>query len=89
MDKMQEGITGTVRSMSALLRESQGDVGNLLGLSPVTVAQRLNGRLEWSLRDVTKLCEHYGLTFDELTAGPLGWLKAARQGGASSGVNHL
>jgi hypothetical protein len=74
MEEMQQGISGSVRALAAWKRETQADLGRLLGLSPVTVAQRLNGRLAWTLQDVQTLCGHYGLTLDQLTAGPPGWL---------------
>jgi hypothetical protein len=74
MDEMQEGITGSVRALAAWRKESQADLGALLGLSPVTVAHRLNGRLAWSLKDVRTLVAHYGITVDQLMGGPASWL---------------
>jgi antitoxin component HigA of HigAB toxin-antitoxin module len=74
MDKMQIGISGSVRALSAWKKETQADLGQLLGLSPTTVAHRLNGRLAWTLQDVERLCSHYGVTIDQLTAGPPAWL---------------
>ncbi|MEV4557801.1 helix-turn-helix transcriptional regulator [Kitasatospora sp. NPDC049285] len=83
MDEMQEGITGSVRALSAWRRESQADLGALLGLSAVTIAQRLNGRLAWTLKDVSALCKHYGLTFDQLTKGPASWLGLDQEVGST------
>jgi transcriptional regulator with XRE-family HTH domain len=77
MEEMQQGISGSVRALAAWKRETQADLGRLLGLSPVTVAHRLNGRLAWSLQDVETLCKHYGVTMDQLAAGPPAWLGLA------------
>lgn len=78
---MQEGITGSVRALSAWKKETQADLGRVLGLSPVSVAHRLGGRLEWNLRDVQALCDHYRITMQQLTEGPSSWLNTA--GGAT------
>lgn len=74
MEETQKCITDSVRALSAWKRETQADLGEVLGISPVSVAQRLNGRLKWSLEDVQRLCSHYGVTYDQLTRGPGYWL---------------
>lgn len=81
MDEIQEGITASVRALSAWKGDTQLELGRVLGLSKVTVAQRLGGRLTWTLKDVDALCKHYGVTFDQLTKGPAYWLKATSEGG--------
>jgi transcriptional regulator with XRE-family HTH domain len=77
MDEMQQGISGSVRVLSAWQRESQADLGRVLGLSPVTVAQRLSGRLAWSMRDLDVLATHYRVAPAVLMAGPDQWLRSA------------
>lgn len=81
---MQQGITDSVRALSAWKQETQAELGRVLGLSQTTVAQRLGGRLEWNLRDVQKLCEHYKITMQQLTEGPSSWLNTA---GGGTGAN--
>lgn len=38
----------------------------LLGVSAVTVRNKLSGVSEWNIREIRELCTHYGMTFDEL-----------------------
>lgn len=38
----------------------------LLGVSDVTVRNKLSGISEWNISEIRELCAHYGLTFEEL-----------------------
>lgn len=75
MEENQEEITGSIRALAAWKRHSQAYLAEVLGLSAVTVAQRLNGRLAWTKRDLRLLSKHYGVPEDKLTAGPASWLE--------------
>jgi hypothetical protein len=81
MDELQVNVTDSVRALSAWRRESQEQLGAVLGLSKVSVAQRYGGRLKWTLADMDKLCKHYGVTFEQLRTGPAGWLGLEQESG--------
>ena len=38
----------------------------LLGVSDVTVRNKLSGIREWNISEIRELCAHYGMTFEEL-----------------------
>lgn len=71
---VQERITDSVRALAGWRRESNGQVAAVLGLSLSSANGKMIGRTSWSAADIEKLCSHYGVTFDQLTRGPAGWL---------------
>jgi len=87
MEEMQQGISASVRALSAWKKETQADLGRLLGLSVTTVAHRLNGRLAWTLQDAERLCNHYGVTLNQLAAGPQAWLGLPDDEGETTAYN--
>ena len=38
----------------------------LLGVSDVTVRNKLSGVSEWNISEIRELCAHYSMTFEEL-----------------------
>jgi hypothetical protein len=71
---VQERVTDSVRALAAWKRETSADVAAVLGLSKSSANGKMIGRVTWTLRDMERLCEHYGVTFEQLTAGPAAWL---------------
>ncbi|MFI1067761.1 helix-turn-helix domain-containing protein [Streptomyces spororaveus] len=50
--------------------ERQNDLADGLGLSQAQVSRKQGNRQHWSLEDVDRLAEHFGLHFLDLLAGP-------------------
>lgn len=71
---VQERVTDSVRALAAWKREGNAEVAAVLGLSKSSANGRMIGRIPWTVADMDKLCQHYGVTFDQLTAGPGAWL---------------
>lgn len=44
----------------------QEDLAEYLGVSRSTLTNRLNGLIEWSLRDTLKVLEYFETTLDEI-----------------------
>lgn len=41
--------------------ETQKELGQLIGVnSSAGISRRLSGKIEWSISEVEKICEHYG-----------------------------
>ena len=66
----QQRVTGMVRALSAVNRDTQHDLATVLGITQTSVAHKLGGKIQWSLKDLEALSGHYGVTIDQLTAGP-------------------
>lgn len=47
-------------------RERIEHLAVLLGVSDVTVRNKLSGVSEWNISEIRELCTHYGMTFEEL-----------------------
>lgn len=69
-------VTESARALAGWKGDRGGEMAAILGLSMSSAAGKLAGRIPWSVSDMDKLCAHYGVTFDQLTAGPEAWLKA-------------
>jgi hypothetical protein len=88
MDETQRNITDSVRALSAIKRDNQHLLAELLGTSQSSVGAKLVGKVRWTVQDLTKLSGHYGVGIEQLTAGPWAWIKAARQTAqGADGVN--
>ena len=74
MSDTQSNITESVLALSAVERQSQTQIAGVLGLSQAAVAHRLRGATKWNVDDVGRLCDHFGVTYAQLTAGPRAWL---------------
>ena len=74
---VQERVTDSVRALAAWKREGNAEVAAVLGLSKSSANGRMIGRIPWTVADMDKLCAHYGVTFDQLTAGPAAWLRTS------------
>ena len=77
MKTTQHRVTGSVRALSAVMRDTQHDLAAVLGITQTSVAHKLGGKIQWSLKDLELLAAHYGVTIDQLTAGPWAWLGRA------------
>ncbi|WP_331719566.1 helix-turn-helix domain-containing protein [Streptomyces virginiae] len=60
----------TVAALMTRTGERQNDLADGLGLSQAQVSRKQAGRQHWSLEDVDRLAEHFGLHFLDLLAGP-------------------
>lgn len=47
-------------------KETQQDIGKLIGNDVSQVSRRLTGDVEWSFSDIEILCKHYNMDFYEL-----------------------
>ncbi len=59
----QERVTEAVRALRAARREKQSDLAQLLGVGQDTMSRKLSGQIKWSLDDLDRLSEHYGVAF--------------------------
>ena len=46
--------------------ETQEGLAAYLDVNRSTLSYRLNGKIEWSLRDALKACEYFGVTLAEI-----------------------
>lgn len=81
MDDTQERIGESVRALAAAFRERQEDLAAVLGISQVSTSKKFRGLTRWSLDDLQALSAHYGVTLEQLTAGPRAWLGLDQNGG--------
>lgn len=47
-------------------RESQEDVGKLIGITANAVRNKLDGKNEWTISEIDILCKHYKKNYYEL-----------------------
>ncbi len=47
--------------------ETQEGLADYLGVNRSTISYRLNGKVEWTLRDALKACEYFETTLEEAT----------------------
>lgn len=43
----------------------QADVARLIGVGKSSISQKMNGRKNFTLAQVKKICEHFGISADE------------------------
>lgn len=72
MRTTQETVTLAIGLRMHARRELQRDVGEVLGLSSSAVSKRLNGETRWSVDDLDKLADHYGVSVAQLVSEPAG-----------------
>lgn len=46
--------------------ESQKKLAAIIGIGDLSLRNKLAGRVEWSIGEIEKLCEHYNMDFYEL-----------------------
>lgn len=46
--------------------ETQDDLSKLLGISRTTFNFKLQGKSEWTISEIEKICEHYDMNYYEL-----------------------
>ncbi|MBR0473215.1 MAG: helix-turn-helix transcriptional regulator [Methanosphaera sp.] len=46
--------------------ETQRTIAKLLEKSPQSISKKFNGRSQWSISEVDKICEHYNKDYYEL-----------------------
>lgn len=94
MRHTQERVTTSVRVEMALRRETQADLARVLGVTQTSVSSRLRGRTRWSVDDLDKMAEHFGVEVSALVNPPAAYLhrtgttnatggQRARRGGGS------
>lgn len=62
-------VAANVRAALGYHRATQAEVGELLGLSQVSVSERLNGHTPFTLDELGQLAPRLGLTPEDLVAG--------------------
>lgn len=80
MDETQKCIGESVRALSAAFGDRQEDVAQVLGLSQNVVSKKFRGLVKWSVEDTQAVAKHYGVTVEQVLAGPRAWLGIADQG---------
>lgn len=81
----QRNITESVRALAAVFGDTNATLGKALGLSESSAAGKRTGRNNWTLADVEKLAEHYGVRPEQILAGPRAWLGLTSGGGDTAG----
>ena len=71
---VQMRVSESARALAGWRGDRGAEVALILGLAKSTAASKLAGKIPWTVADMDKLCKHYGVTFDQLTAGPASWL---------------
>ena len=46
--------------------ETQDDLSKLLGITRTTFNFKLQGKSEWTISEIEKICEHYDMNYYEL-----------------------
>lgn len=46
--------------------DTQETLANLLGITRSAISRRLSGKIEWSIGEIDKICEHYEKDYYEL-----------------------
>jgi BetR domain len=70
----QKRITESIRVLATLYGDTNAALGAALGMSESSAAGKRTGRIRWSLQDVETLSARYGVSVDQLMAGPWAWL---------------
>jgi hypothetical protein len=70
----QMRLTESVRVLLALFGDTNASLAGVLGQSASSAASKRTGRVPWTPSDVDRLATHYGVTVDQLQAGPRAWL---------------
>ncbi len=70
----QKRITESVRALAAVFGDTNATLASALGLSESSAAGKRTGRLKWTVDDVQALAGHYGVTVEQILAGPRAWL---------------
>ncbi len=63
-------VTVAVRFQMVMGRVLQRDLAAVLGISQVSVSNRLNGRADWTLADLDALASYFEVTVGELVEPP-------------------
>ena len=64
--RMLRHFNDFVRGELRRRNETQEGLAAYLGVSRSTISYRLNGEIEWSLRDALKACEYLGRRIEEI-----------------------
>ena len=74
MAQTQDHVAASARALAAAFQDKQVDLAEALGISQNAVSRKLNGTIRWSVADMGVLAKRYGVTVDQLMAGPRAWL---------------
>lgn len=47
-------------------KENQQQISDLLGIAPITLRCKLEGKFDWKKKEIDILCEHYNMNYHEL-----------------------
>ncbi len=84
----QKRITESIRVLATLYGDTNAAIGTALGQSESSAAGKRTGRIRWTLADVENLSTRYGMSIDQILAGPWSWLGLPEGGaGSEGGVN--
>jgi hypothetical protein len=70
----QQRITESARALAAVFGDTNATLAAVLGQSEASAAGKRTGRLKWTVDDVQALATHYGVSVDQVLAGPRAWL---------------
>lgn len=68
---VQDAVTLTVQLQLALRRETRQDIAQVLGITPSAVTARFKGRTRWSVDDLDRLSEHFGVSVARIVEPPV------------------
>lgn len=72
---LHEDLSGAVRLTLTHFRMTQADAAALIGLNRVQFSRRLSGVSPWSLQDLERIVQRYGIPADLLFAGGTAWIQ--------------
>ena len=49
--------------------ETQETLAEMLDLSVSAFNRRMNGKVEWTIHEIDKVCRHYGKSYEEIFKG--------------------
>lgn len=58
--------TQLLKSRMVLVKDTLADLSEILGITPGTLSNKINGKSEFTQAEIGKIAEHYQLTGDEI-----------------------
>lgn len=65
----ERAISASVEYLMAAHDENVRDLSYFTRLSPASIYRKINGERPWRVSDLELLCEHYGVTANDLLSG--------------------
>lgn len=63
-------VSRVVRTLMTARAEDQGDLAHVLGVTQAAVSNKLTGKTRWSIDDLDRMAEHYGIRAGDFLRGP-------------------